>query len=200
MSLTRKASQFGEGGCFNLGQDFLLVSERIFDEKYTSDKLAIEEEAKKHYPQTRFNVVPVGCNHDAIYGQELFRHIDLTCLLIPSKKLLFVDENFYDDPHARMRFERIAEKEDLTLKFHKPHPEISFQYYPLNCLLLPSANGEIIFANSNDASFIRLLNLYNLDVVEVSMTQAPKRRGSIRCCTNVKKPETPLKDLIDYEW
>ncbi len=199
--LEKKVLQFGEGGCFNLGNDFLLVSERIFNGKYISDKLAIEAAGKKQYPNTRFHSVPVGCNPGAIYGQEYLRHIDLTCLLIPSRKLLFVDENFYDDPHARIRFERIAEKEDLTLIFHKPHPEVSFNYYPLNCLVLPSGEGrEIIFANSNDPSFIKLLRAKGLDVVEVCMTQTPKKRGSIRCCTNVKRPETHLRDLIDYEW
>ncbi|PIN80953.1 hypothetical protein COV11_02910 [Candidatus Woesearchaeota archaeon CG10_big_fil_rev_8_21_14_0_10_30_7] len=185
----------GEGGGFQVCDEFILVSSSLFRDN--RDKFSVAKDVKKFYPKQRVHVVPAG--YDPVKGKRksyCLEHIDLTCLLVPSKKLLFVDENFYE---SITDFERVAEIEGLTLIPYKPKPDVSYNYFPLNCLVLPSNEDEILFANKNTQSLVLLLKEHDLTVVEIDMNLAPRKtEGSIRCCTNVKLKKTPIKKLLDY--
>ncbi|MBI4919048.1 hypothetical protein HY837_03900 [archaeon] len=194
--IEKKHGEAGEGGCFNFCDDFVLVSNNVFRDK--SDKLAIKEKIQPFYPKQRVHVIPAGCDPSIHYRDpdHILDHTDLTSLLIHSKKLLFVDESFYDDVYT---FENIAYKEELCLVRYASHVR-SCNFYALNCLVLPKNGREIVFANRNTPYFVNLLRKYGLEVVEVNMSIAPReKQGSIRCCTNTKKPETPLEELLDFK-
>jgi hypothetical protein len=193
----------GEGGFFQLGKDIVLVSERLFGHFSPIDEKKIYREVKKHNSNKRVYIVPTGYDPQdvsMIHGPNWIDHIDLTCLLIPTKKLLVVDESFYEEEYHKREFEQIAKKEDLQLEFYNPKSEASFDYYPLNCLILPNDGEEIIIANQKVGSFVKLLKKYELKVVEVKMTETPKMcGGSIRCCTNLKHNEISLDNLLDFD-
>ncbi len=195
--LEKKYGEAGVGGFINYCDDFLIVSERIFGEHKSSSE--IKERVRECYPKHRIHIVPAGLN-PLEYGRNddcIVEHTDLTSLLIPSKKLLFVDESFYDSFHA---FERAADKEDLTLVRYSSPDIRSCDFFALNCLVLPKNGREIVFVNKNTPSFVKLLRKYDLEVIEVGMSIAPREKwGSIRCCTNTKKPETPLNELLNFK-
>ena len=217
----RQHGACGEGGAIHVGSEYVLVSEQLFNRRdfpwTKEDAQKNEEEIKKrikeHYPNKRIHIVPVGRSQNNEIGREingilyakLFRHIDITTLLVPSRKLLIIDENFYDNKYCTIRkddpfkkFRQIAVQENLTLELFKPSMKESFLYYPLNCLILPTQEtGEVVVVNGYVPSLVSLLKKYDLQIITVNMSESPKLGGSIRCCTNVYDYSRPLSQLLD---
>lgn len=205
----------GEGGSVQIGNGFLLVSEKLFYAPKTYDYYAkheiqninpakVKTRAEKSYPGRRVHVLPAGYNPGragSLNGGADVDHIDLTCLLVPSRDLLIVDQSFYRINHfdydPKKEFHEVAEKENLKLEFYNPHSLSSYKYYPANCLILPGEkNEEIVFANSNVKPFLRLLNKYDIKFIEVDFKYSPEIGGSIRCRTNVKDKRKSLDSLF----
>lgn len=204
----KEVGRCGEGGYFNLGHDFVIVSEKLLEGKYKAAREDVYAEVKKYYVQGRAYVAPVG--YKPRFMSQIFRydelsHIDLTCLLIPSRDLLFVDQSFYDKnkrryKNARKIFKEIADVEGLSLKFYKSDSDESYRYFPLNCLVIPySQKNELVVINRRTRPFVDLLKEYRIDMAEVDMVDTPKLDGSIRCCTNVKDGTKSLDDLLYHD-
>ena len=194
----------GEGGCFRFGKNIVLVSERLFGHYTCVNTQKIYWDVNKFYPNKKIYILPTGYNsknNSILRGPSWVDHIDLTCLIIPSKNLFFVDKRFYDYTSAEKAFKEIAKQENLELEFYEPNKRANMDYYPLNCLLLPSKNGEeIILANKKDKYFLELLKKHKLNFEEISMSKTPtESMGSINCCTNTKYKETPLDELLDFD-
>ncbi|MBI5065960.1 hypothetical protein HZA97_07000 [Candidatus Woesearchaeota archaeon] len=193
----------GEGGYFNFGREFVLVSERLFGHYTPVDFGKIQREVELHYPYKKIHIVPTGYDPDeisALNGPMWIDHVDLTCLTIPSKRLLFVDKNFYTEQKSRDSFSGIASQEDYQIVFHDSAPKSSFKYFPLNCLVLPCQNGEeVVFANKRVPSFLKLLEKYKINFETVDFKITPGHTGSIRCCTNSKDETMSLDELLDSD-
>ena len=189
----------GEGGYFQLAQDFVLVSERVLG--ISEDHECVAYTVGKQYPGKRVHVVPVGYQKRRTYDQRL-DHIDLSCLLIPSRKLLLADKSLYQSfaaevKHVEPYFQKIAEQESLLFVWYEPEGTAR-NLFPLNCLVLPKENDEIVFANKNAPCLTRLLQTYDLAVIEVDVQIAPQMSlGSIRCITNTKDNRKTLVELVD---
>ncbi len=192
----------GEGGYFNFGREFVLVSERVFGHYAPVDLGKIQREVNLHYPYKKIHIVPTGYDPDEVsvmHGPMWIDHIDLTCLAIPSKRLLFVDENFYIKQKSRDAFSRISFQEDYQIVFYNSAPKSSFKYFPLNCLVIPCQNGEeVVFANERVPSFLKLLEKHKVNFETVDFKVTPGHIGSIRCCTNLKDETISLEELIDF--
>ncbi|MBI2673599.1 hypothetical protein HYX19_05020 [Candidatus Woesearchaeota archaeon] len=205
--IRKEIGSCGEGGYFHASRNFVLVSERLNLKENKPDLKKTFSAVEKYYPDKRIHIIPTGYDHERIIpfvkDPNFEDHIDLTCLLIHSKKLLIVDQSFYDGlsfEFVKRIFTNIAESEDLSLEFYKPsNRKLSFEYYPLNCLVLPYRDSEIVFVNKRAHSLIKLLKKYNLEVVSITMNKAPELGGSIRCCTNIKDNTKTLDDLLDYD-
>ncbi len=189
----------GEGGYFQLAQNFVLVSERVLGIGEYPQCIAFT--VGKQYPGKRVHVVPVGYQKRRTHDQRL-DHIDLTCLLIPSRKLLLADKSVYQSSAAEVRhveqyFQSIAEQERLLFQWYEPENDVS-KFFPLNCLVLPKGNDEIVIANKNTPCLTRLLQKHDLSVIEVDVQVAPQMSlGSIRCFTNTKDDTKSLVELLD---
>ncbi len=205
--IRKEIGSCGEGGYFHVDKNFVLVSERLKLNENKPDLKKTFSAVEKYYPDKRIHIIPTGYDHERtipfVKDPNFEDHIDLTCLLIPSKKLLIVDQNFYDGiafEFIKRIFTNIADIEDLNLEFYKPsNRKLSFEYYPLNCLVLSYKDSEMVFVNKRARSLIKLLKKYDIDVVGVAMDKAPELGGSIRCCTNIKDNTKTLDDLLDYE-
>ena len=188
----------GEGGYFQLGHEFLLVSEYVLGIR--DDHACVEYTVGKQYPCKRVHVLPIGYQKKRTYIRRL-EHIDLTCLLIPSRKLFLVDKSFYQTDAAQAKhveplFQNIAEQEGLMFAWYAPEGDTS-KFFPLNCLVLPKDGDEIVFANKNTPCLTRILHKYDLPVVEVDVQIAPQMSsGSIRCITNTKEAKKSLGELL----
>lgn len=182
------AKEFGDGGCFVLAGGFIMVSEqiKIHEEKATLDEIA------EYYPGVRAYIVPVG-------SSKFPRHIDLSVLAIPSRKLMIIDGSHYLLEERQKVFSDIAEAENFTLEIYYPRTKMrEFDLFPLNSLVLPKKDEEeIVFANGDDPEFIKLLKKYDVEVSFVGMGDIPKMCGSIGCKTNVYDCSVSLTKLIN---
>ncbi len=204
--LTRSEAGFcSEGGYFSFGKDFLLVSERMFkdkkkngakEESFELNGEKILEKAKTFFPEKRVYLTPLGTTY-----REIFQHIDLTTLVIPSRDLLIVDGYFHSNHFCSKKgieeFEAIADAEHLTLEIFEPQE--NGLLFALNCLVLPYNNDEIVFSNARTPSFSKLLKKYDLKNVRIDFPSNPFMRGSIHCCTNTKENTRKINDLIPPE-
>ncbi len=220
----RKEGMCGEGGIIHVGPDYLFVSELLLRRSYSQwseedvqkDISAVVARMKECYPEKRIHVIPAGCSpmyRDFTFnrlGMSLLwhwhRHIDLTTLLVPSRKLLVVDTNFYEnewyastikgDPFEQFRC--IAEKEGLNLELFRPSEIESSWFFPLNCAVLPTQEaGETVIMNECGPSIETVLQKYDLRIVKTRMYDTPKELGSIRCCTNICDDTVQVNELID---
>lgn len=193
----------GEGGYFNFGREFVLVSERLFGHYSPVELGKVKRAVELHYPYKRIHIGPTGYDPEEIsllYGPDWVDHIDLTCLAIPSKRLLFVDRNFYERQISRDFFSGVALQEDYQIIFHDSAPRTSIRYFPLNCLVIPCQNGEeVVFANKRVPSFLKLLEKHKVNFETVDFKVTPGHTGSIRCCTNLKDETISLEELIDFD-
>ena len=60
----------------------------------------VKKRAERSYPGRRVHVLPAGYNSGMaglLDGGSEVDHIDLPCLLVPSRNLLIVDQSFYND-------------------------------------------------------------------------------------------------------
>ena len=202
------------------------------EEDVRKDTSAVVARMNECYPGKRIHVVPVGCSdvgrkesyknsynyknykdyrfycgvHGDRYEWHWHRHIDLTTLLIPSRRLLVVDANFYENEYYKStiqsdpfeKFRCVAEEEGLALELFRPSEVESFWFFPLNCLVLPTQEaGETIVVNDCCPSLETVLQKYDVRIVKTRMYDTPKQLGSIRCCTNVCDATMQVDELID---
>jgi len=144
---------FGNGGMIQKGEDFLLVSdaaifydnfsleirkEKIISNKedYEKEKGIIVKKGEKEFG-TRVHIVPSGqANGD----------IDMYTLLLPKNKILFFD-NYFGRNSGKSYYNEIAEKEGF--KFFELDGKESGTWYPLNSLVLPKGNQDLVVLDKN---------------------------------------------------
>jgi len=193
-----------EGGMFLAGEDYLLVSKKLPYFGWKELKLSREEreaafrQIETFFPNTRIYPVSSGVPGESI-GPISAGHIDPGVMLLPRSKILIVDRCVYVGiPHYQEEFEEMAEAEGLEVKFYS-NPDVeedSYENFPLNCLVLPKGDSEIIFANSKTPSFVRLLRNLDLEVRTVPFHHSTTWGGSIHCATNTKDDTRRIEDLV----
>ncbi len=194
----RDAGTLGEGGYFQFAPDFILVSDLLLG-GVPSRSLA-EREVSSYFPSKHVYGIHCGeCRSSSGDKAQPIGHIDLTCLVIPSRRLLIFDSVLHRlgaFENIRNYFFGIGERENYSVEFYESKE--SFKLYPLNCLVLPNNNdGELVFANRCDSGFLGLLSRYDVEFVTVPVHCTPMESGgSIRCCTNIKELSKPINELI----
>lgn len=192
---TKDEEEYGEGGLFRQGLDYLIVSEGLLRRKEIGEEKAREEMAVL-FPDSRIYFVPEGAHPEL--KETTHGHIDLSTLLLPLDKLLIVDKSFYTITQGyKRKFEEIADKEQLDLRFYDPEAGGFMQdIYPLNCLVLPDGRGrEKVFANKNTPPFVKLLRQRGIEVVTIPFRNSTFCGGSINCATNVREEGKDLGNL-----
>jgi len=186
---------FGEGGNIQKGNGFVLISDNAFyydnikskidfnklraDKKYYNlAKEVILKEGKKHYSE-RIHVAPTGDFH----GQLAQGHIDLFTMLLPNNKILIFDKHFGKDANLDKDYNIIAEQEKL--KFIEYDGSQDNVWYPLNSLILPSENKEVVVIDSKAKSLQKLLNMKGIETIAVDMPQKNYPAGKLNCQTNI---------------
>jgi len=191
---------FGEGGNVLTGSDFLLVSDSIYvndhiarhlpeHPTYEQIKKAILKEGEVHHPSAKIHVVPSGYFH----GGKGHDHIDMFCLLLPRRKLLLLDTYYGKKAGKTREYDVIAEAEGLTLiRYDGSQDKV---WYPLNALVLPTENSDVVVVDDRALSLIKLLQDNEVDTIEVEMPQHSFPGGKINCQTNIFNS----KDNLDLE-
>lgn len=127
-------------------------------------------------------------------------HLDLSCFYVTSINTLFVDTSKYDsipDDAEKLRAYNIFKNlEKIVRVEYFSEKESQYDFFPSNCLVLPKGNGEIVFSNVQSKNLNTLLRKSGIDVIEIDFEEVVKKRGSIRCCTNILRKETKLEDLL----
>ena len=209
----------GEGGFFQFGKDFVLVPDRFLYMRPPLRRLSdyrrpdgakvkrkditdAKNIVQKLHPEKRIYVVPTGLDPTgkamAYEFPGWMLHLDMTCLV--TEDYLFLDNSFYNTDYtkgAKKKFKKIAKEEDLEFILYNPRSDVGYNYFPLNCLILPSNGGELLVANKRARSFTNLLTKLGVDFVEADMDRTPRdSKGSIRCCTNIKDDTLGLSYLM----
>ncbi len=181
---------FGEGGNLRFGDEFLLVSDRVYDSDnmrrqlgeqidYEKVKQLIIQEGEKQFPRTRIHVAPTGYFHKG-KGHE---HIDMFTLLLPKNRVLILDTHFGKCAGKAKEYDEIAEAEQLKLiRYDGSQDGV---WYPLNSLVLPDGNSDIVFTDSKALSLIKLLEQEGIKSIGVDMPQHTYPAGKINCQTNI---------------
>jgi hypothetical protein len=194
--VSREENQhYGEGGLFRLGLDYMLVSEALFEKRVISEGRA-RYRLNEFFPGTRIHFVPFGPHPEQLDASQ-HGHIDLSVLLLPQDKLLVVDKAFYVGVRDyKKKFGQVAEAEGLDLHFYDSCARNFWQEdYPLNCLVLPTNEGEVVFANQKTPHFVRLLRERGVEVITIPFVESPRHGGSINCATNVKERDKDLRNI-----
>ncbi len=192
---------FGEGGYFQIGEDYILVSDRVYQDGKSEGRFInsqetvpmeqiIQREAVKYYPTARIHVTPSGEPHQS------HKHIDMYTLLLSKSNLLILDTHFGGEVVQSKKYEAIAEKEGLNL-IHYDGSQDSV-WYPLNVLVLPTAQSEIVFLDKKATSLQQLLQKYNIPCIAVELEQTSYPTGKINCQTNTfdLKDEEKISSLF----
>ena len=193
---------FGEGGNIRLGEDFLLVSDRV----YVSDKMrsqlgeqvdyekvkqVISQEGARQFPNTRIHVAPTGYFH----GGKGHEHIDMYTLLLPKKKVLILDTHFGKGAGRATEYDEIAKEEQLRLiKYDGSQDGV---WYPLNSLVLEKGSSDIVFADSKAVSLMRLLEQEGVKSVGIDMPQHEYSAGKINCQTNTYNSCDNIEEFLE---
>jgi len=196
---------FGEGGNIQTGKGFVLVSDNAFyfnnikskvdfdklkrdKSYYNSAKEIIIKEGKKSY-NARIHVAPTG----DFQGNVAQGHIDLFTLLLPNKKILIFDKHFGKSANLDRDYNAIAEKE--CLEFIEYDGSKDGVWYPLNSLILPNEESEVIVMDSKAKFLQKLLNKKGVETILVDMPQRNYPAGKINCQTNIFS----LKDVGEID-
>lgn len=195
----------GEGGCFHVGNNFVLVSEDLLNEDdppYASQQ-AVREVVTQNFPGKSIHVVPMGFGLGARKSTGWLRHTDLTILPIESQKCLLVDMNLYSlndglRDKSTKQFQQIARALDWDLEIYNSERDSSIRYFPMNCLSIPKPGGELIFANKNVPGVLEILRCRGVDFVPIDVKYMPEAsNASIRCVTNVTSGAIGLERLLN---
>jgi hypothetical protein len=202
----RVADKFGEGGYFRIGNDFLLVSDFIYetyqvgelrhihrDIPYDKMKEIIAAECKKYHLTARVHVAPSGYYHK---GKGRDSHLDTFTLLLPNRKILIVDTHFGNKASTTKEYDEIARIEKLELIRYDGSQDGVWN--PLNASVLPGEdNQDVVFVDDKSKSLIRLLEENGVKAVGVEMPQHEYPAGKINCMVNVYNPEEiTMEDLL----
>ncbi|MGY4883951.1 MAG: hypothetical protein ACP5NZ_00025 [Nanobdellota archaeon] len=191
-----KDNVFGNGGMVLKGNGFLLVSDAAFlynnfkskvdenrlkndREYYEESKNLIKKEGKKVF-NSRVHVAPTG---NFFNGNSSSGDIDMFSLVLPNNKILIFDTFFGKDANKHKHYNKIAEEEGL--EFIEYDGKKDNVWYPLNCLVIPYANGDEVFLDSNSKSLINILNKKGVKSIGIDMPQREHAAGKIHCQTNV---------------
>lgn len=185
-------NHFGEGGYFQIGSEFLLVSDQIYAERnqitgdaarnisYGEACMEIAEACREYHKTARIHIAPSGKVHEPIAGKG-HKHIDMISLLLPVSRILMVDTYFGGQASASPQYEQICEKEGLKLIRHDGSQD--GVWYPLNSLVLTAGGQDLVFVDKAARS---LKNILSAEGVKYKDVEMPKGRasGKIRCQTN----------------
>lgn len=187
---------FGNGGMVQKGEDFLLVSDAGFfyndfkskvqfnrlnidKEYYEKSKNLILDKGKKQF-NARIHIAPTGTFFN---GKINNGDIDLFTLLLPKEKLLIFDTYFGKNANFHKDYNKISEKEGLKLIEYEGSQDNV--WYPLNALVIPSRDKEVVVLDKNAKSLIKLLEKKNVNIIPVDIPQRDHPAGKINCQTNV---------------
>lgn len=180
---------FGEGGNVLTGNGFLLVSdmaylkEHIFgslpgEPTYEQIKEAIASEGRKYHSEARIHVAPTGYFH----GGKGHSHIDMFSLLLPQRKILLLDTYHGKGAGKAKEYDAIAEMEGLKLiRYDGSQDGV---WYPLNSLVLPTGDREVLVVDDKAKSLVSLLQDEGIKSISVEIPQHSFPAGKIRCQTN----------------
>jgi len=189
---------FGEGGYFQIGDDFLIISDRVYEDsglrkqkgisRKQARKLpygvvveAIEQECQKHHPNGRIHVAPSGEYHGGVgIGHK---HIDMFTLLLPKSKVLIVDTHFGGNAALAYQYDIMAESEGLKLiRYDGSKNKVQ---YPLNTLVLPKKGNDLVFIDQEAVSLADILSKEGIRNIGVKIPFRKYETGKIHCQTNV---------------
>jgi hypothetical protein len=191
-----KTNVFGNGGMVLKGNDFLLVSDAAFlydtfkskvetnklkenKSYYEESKNLVEEEGKRIF-NSRVHVAPTG---DFFNGNPSNGDIDMFSLVLPNNKLLMFDSFFGKNANKYNGYNKIAEQEGFD--FVEYNGSKDNVWYPLNVLVIPSANGDEVFLDKNSKSLMNIFNKKGIKYVGIDIPQRKYPAGKIHCQTNV---------------
>ena len=199
---------FGNGGMVQKGKDFALVSDAAFYYNEFSDKLNIQnlksdrdyycasksfivEEGTKKYNK-KVHVAPTG----SFFGTLNNGDIDLYTLVLPESKIIFYDNYFGKDSNKYNDYNKIAEEEGFKFICYDGSKENV--WYPLNSLVLPRSQSDLVVLDKSAVSLMNILNKNNVDFISVDMPQREYVAGKINCQTNIfdKKDLTFLENSV----
>ena len=193
--LQRNYEAYADGGFVQCGTDFMLWSDDAIRNKKDLkpwetpvDASALRRmqktELQEIYPE-RIYVLPTGTfsslrHHTSTTGQTVavLRHLDYFALLLPMRRRLIIDtragKEAIDDPD----FLSALEEAGLQPLFYEPDDI----YHPLNDLVLPKGDTDIVFYDAAAKKLARILDGLNVESVPISICNNPV--GKIHCKTN----------------
>ena len=190
----------GDGGQIILADKFVLVSDlrdypsprpslpEIYSTASVSSEISL---LKKIYAKPAI-FVPYTREYHGIF----IRDIDMSCLVIDSRKTLIVDKTLLLKMHPESFIKEIFEPLNdykYNLIMHDSGGADEKEYFPCNCFI----DGEFVLSTSCAPKFIKLLKSLDLDIEAIPIQHLQHCQGSIRCSTNKKSKDVPLEELFD---
>ncbi len=203
----QRYNPFGEGGYLREGDGYHLIAScaGVFDTTFSAFEfsgLAGEEKkreanhalitaAQAFFPGTRIHVIPTGkyCGRGHV-------HLDLSTLLLPQSRLLFIDSHFNHYAATGNDVDSIGKQEGLeVIRYDGSRDGV---WYPLNAPVLRRPGEEFVFVDKAASSLISLLRERHLAVIPVDMpTPSSKPSGRLNCMVNVYQTGDNPGDLLE---
>lgn len=192
---------YGEGGKIITGENSVLVSDMAHVHVDVSKRISrpltkenayqvVKEEGEKYFSGAQVHVAPSGYFHNG----KGHSHIDMFTLLLPKRKVFFLDTHFAKGAGTAREYDEIAEQEGWKLiRYDGKQDDV---WYPLNAFTCTREDTDIALIDKKAKSLATLLMDKGVKVLETEMPQHQHPMGKIRCQTNTYKKGFNVDGLL----